>query len=141
MWGVFGLRRSIPLAVRAALVVGFAAACGPAVEPDEPLASLAWPEPSTKFTAEYWGEQAQSDSKIWREAVDWCTEEMRKLLPNCQTVGQVRFVRALKDSAGRQSETYDGKGGVELPPAIQQQLDQGQTADDPPAPPGAEPVP
>ena len=86
-------------------------------------ASLAWPEPSTKFTAEYWGEQAKADSEIWREAVDWCAEDTRKLLLNCQTVGQVQFIRTLKDSADRRSEPYDGKGGVQMPPAVQQQLE------------------
>lgn len=136
------MRRGVFSAVRAALVVGLAvSACGPPVEPHEPLASLAWPEPSTKFTAEFWGEQAQADSKIWREAVDWCAEEARKLLPNCQIVGQVQFVRMLKDSAGRQSEPYDGKGGVVMPPAVQEQLEQDQASNDSPPPRGAEPVP
>jgi hypothetical protein len=130
------------MAVRAALVVGFAlVACAPPAEPDKPLASLAWPEPSTKFTAEYWGEQAKADSKVWRQAVDWCAEETRKLLPNCQTVGQVRFVRTLKDSAARRSEPYDGQGGVEMPPAVQGQLKGSQAADDSAPPRSAEPVP
>ena len=130
------------MAVRTALIAGFAlVACGPPSEPDEPLASLAWPEPSTEFTAEYWGEQAKADSQVWRAAVGWCTEETRKLLPNCQTVGQVQFIRTLKDSAGRRSEPYDGKGGVQMPPTVQQQLDQSQAAEAPPPPPGAEPIP
>lgn len=123
-------------------MIGFAlVACGPRAEPDQPLASLAWPEPSTKFTVEYWGEQAKADSAIWREAVDWCAEETRKLLPNCQTVGQVRFIRTLKDSAGRRSEPYDGKSGVQMPPAVQQQLEKSPAADDSPPPLDAGSVP
>ena len=136
------MRSRLSLASKAALAIGFAVvACGAPAEPDQPLASLAWPEPSTKFTAEYWAEQAKADSEIWREAVDWCAKDTRKLLPNCQTVGQVQFIRTLKDSAGRRSEPYDGKGGVKMPPAVQGQLDQNQAADDSPPPRGAEPVP
>jgi len=136
------LTKHVSIAAGAVLVMGFAlVACGPPAEPNEPLASLAWPEPSTKFTADYWGAQAKADSEVWREAVDWCAEDTRKLLPNCQTVGQVQFIRTLKHSAGRRSEPYDGKGGVQMPPAVQQQLDQSQAAEAPPPPPGAEPIP
>ncbi|MBT8248203.1 MAG: hypothetical protein KJN73_10310 [Acidimicrobiia bacterium] len=136
------MTKQVSIAGGALLVMGFAmAACEPAAEPDEPLASLAWPEPSTRFTAEYWGKQAKSNSETWREAVDWCAEDTRKPLPNCQTVGQVRFIRTLKDSAGRRSEPYDGKSGVQMPPAVQEQLNESQTADNSRPPPGSEPVP
>ena len=135
------MKKRVFVACSAALLIGFAlTACGPPAEPDEPLASLAWPEPSTKFTAEYWSEQAHADSEIWRAALDWCAEDARKLLPNCQTVAQVRFIGTLEDAAGRRSDPYDGKGGVQMPPAVQQQLEQSPPNNDPP-PRGAEPVP
>ena len=122
-----------------AALVGLLAACGPLAEPDEPLASLAWPEPSPTFTAEYWGEQAKADSKIWHEALGWCAEESRKLLPNCQTVSQVRFISTLKETAGRRSEPYDGTGGVHMPPVVEQQLEQSQSQSDRPPAGDAEP--
>ena len=131
----------ILLAWGSVFVAGLAlTACGPPVEPDEPITSLGWPDLSTKFTAEYWGEQAEADSDIWQVALDWCAEDTRKLLPNCQTVAQVRFIGTLEDAAGRRSEPYDGKGGVQMPPAVQQQLEQSPSTNDPP-PRGAEPVP
>lgn len=115
--------------VVAVLLTVSAAGCGPPPEPDEPIASLAWSEPSTRFTAEYWGEQAKADSNVWRQALDWCSADTRKLLPNCQTVVQVRFIRTLKNSAGRRSKPYDGQDGVQMPPAVQQQLEQSQMPD------------
>ncbi len=103
----------------------WALACStPTVETD-PLASLSAPEPSATFTADYWYEQASNATITWREAVALCQQDGHRMLPNCETVAQVRFLRSLRDAAQRKSGPYDGQNDIPFPDLIVRTMETG----------------
>ena len=97
----------------------------PQVEATDPLASLASPEPSSSFTEAYWTAQAQDTTETWRQAVELCGRDGHRQLPNCETVGRVRFLRTLREAAERTSKPYDGQGGVPFPDLMVRTLETG----------------
>ncbi len=106
------LRPALTLLILAA----WALSCVPAPPEDlDPLASLASPELSVTYTADYWNAQAVQDTATWKQAVEMCRDDGRRLLPNCSTVNQIHFLHALRESAKRTSKRYDGKDGAPFP--------------------------
>ena len=90
----------------------------------DPIASLSTPEPSTTFGAEYWSVQAEDATSTWRQALELCAQDGHQLLPNCQTVGQVHFLRELRETAKRTSKPYDGQGGIPFPQNLAEVLEE-----------------
>ena len=112
------------IALGPSLLTVWLGACAPgSVEPADPLASLASPEPSSTFTAAYWTSQAHDGTRIWESARAYCDESAHHLLPNCKTVREVHFILTLREAARRASEKYDGRSGVRWPDAMAQQLE------------------
>ena len=123
-----GLQASLSLLTLASM----ACACaGPPPEETDPLASLASPVLSSKYTADYWNVQATQESETWQQAVELCRDDGRRLLPNCTTVSQIDFLLALRKSAQRTSKPYDGKRGAPLPDLVVRTM---ETGTDPPPP-------
>ena len=116
------LQASFCLLILASLACGCAGA--PAEETD-PLASLASPVLSSKYTADYWNAQATQGTETWEQAVETCRDEGRRLLPNCTTVTQIDFLHALRKSAERASKPYDGQRGVPFPDLIVRTMETG----------------
>ncbi len=79
--------------------------------------------------------QLKVATATWNQAIALCRDDGRRLLPNCITVSQINFLRALRQSAKRTSKPYDGQRGVPLPDLLVRTLETGtdplpQTADD-----------
>ncbi|MCP3962341.1 MAG: hypothetical protein GY719_31240 [bacterium] len=122
------LKASISLIILAAWTSlgAWTSSCAPA-PPEEldPLASLASPELSATYTADYWNAQAVQGSAIWQQAIELCRDDGRRLLPNCTTVNQIHFLRALRESAKRTSKPYDGQDGAPFPGLLVRALESG----------------
>ena len=103
----------------------------PRTETTDPLVSLTSPEPSSTFTEAFWTGQAKNGTVTWRQAVDFCGQDGHRELPNCESVGQVQFLKRLREAAKRTSKPYDGQGGVALPEPVARTL---ETGADPPPP-------
>ena len=102
-----------------------AGCAGPDAQDLSPIASLSSGETSATFTAEYWHAQAQDGTGTWKRAVELCRRDGHRQLPNCETVGHVRFLRMLRESAKRRSKPYDGEGRIPYPDLFVRTLETG----------------
>lgn len=112
-------RRRLQASLSLLTLAYVACACtGPPAEDTDPLASLTSHVLSGRYTADYWNAQATQGSETWQQAVEICRDDGRRLLPNCTTVSQIDFLRALRKSAERVSKPYDGRGGAPFPDLV-----------------------
>lgn len=73
-------------------MAGCAASDADIANGDDPLAALAVPHRSERYTTTYWTQTTRDDPELWARAVEYC-QDKRADYPNCEAV---RSVEALE---------------------------------------------
>ena len=93
-------------------------ACGPSDEEvatgDDPLAALAVPVPSTRYTGEFWWRDHAENPDRFERAVAYCEGKSLEAYPNCAPVLQARNIIGAARSPRIEGKTYTG---IAQPPA------------------------
>lgn len=80
------------------LLLGSAAACGrggqPAADHSDPAAALGSIIPSKRYGLTFWVEQQHKKTRLWREALAFCSGKDPASYPNCETIRVVLFIES-----------------------------------------------
>lgn len=80
------------------LLLGSAAACGrdgrPAADHADPAAALGSIVPSKRYGLTFWVEQQHRKTRLWQEALAFCSGRDRASYPNCETIRVVLFIES-----------------------------------------------
>ena len=94
------------------------AACGPSDEEiatgDDPIAALAVPVPSTRYTGDFWRRDYAESPERFERAVAYCQDKSPDAYPNCAPVLQARNIIEAARSPRLKGKGYTGTG---QPPA------------------------
>lgn len=62
---------------------------------DDPLAALAVPHRSERYTTTYWTQKSRSDTELWAQAVAFCEDKNDGDHPNCDAVRHVDMLERM----------------------------------------------
>lgn len=86
-------------------VAGCAASDQDVANGDDPLAALAVPHRSERYTTTYWRYTRTDDPELWTRAVDYC-EEKRADYPNCEAVRYVNMMERMTEMPEDPPDTF-----------------------------------
>lgn len=66
---------------------------------DDPIAALRSPVRSSRYDGGFWNREAQQETELWREAVEYCRTPGNSAAANCQIVGLVLSTIELERAA------------------------------------------
>ena len=88
------------------------AACNPSDEEvatgDDPIAALAVPVPSTRYTGDFWRRDYAESPERFERAVAYCQDKSPDAYPNCAPVLQARNIIEAARSPRIEGKTYTG---------------------------------
>lgn len=86
--------------------VGCRASDAGIAEGDDPLAALAVPQRSERYTTTYWTQKSRSDTELWAQAVAFCEEKNDGDHPNCDAVRHVGMLERMSRLPEDRPDTF-----------------------------------
>jgi hypothetical protein len=85
--------------LRPALLVLAVLGCSPSDEEiangDDPIAALAVPHKSERYTSSYWTQKSIRDKQLYAQAVEYCKDKNDGEHPNCDVVRYVDMIERM----------------------------------------------
>lgn len=94
------------------------AGCG-----ESPFNSLESPEPSEKYTAQFWIQEHQQNTQLWQEALARCKAMPDEKTPGCQAVVGIAWLDFVGEAKPVPEYKDAGFGADDLPTFVKPDLD------------------